>query len=341
MPTIAFPRRHLGALQELAASILDKRGDVGNQEVLARELLAGFFEVCQRAGLDGVLVELERALAPLELVDGSALSEEPRLRAELAGKLGTKADFDPRGPRSAKPRQLAECLLAVLSLTLTDSPERTVTLTDQVRGEVTAALASVLDVELAVPRLREVIIATARARCEPPYLAAFDRLAAQLDERGMRMIKQLKLPLEAVQAAQRVLADARTEVLERAARAAIERAQPVLARVSPEAAARLDQPLTHRLTPRDVAVRRASDPRVPRMPEAVAHALLASLTELLELAWGPPELAVRAYAASQTFAVGDLVDHPKFGRGTVRTVAAQRIEVEFADGAHTLVHARA
>ena len=53
-----------------------------------------------------------------------------------------------------------------------------------------------------------------------------------------------------------------------------------------------------------------------------------------------PSLDARPYAASQTFAVGDLVDHPKFGRGTVVAAAAQRIEVEFDDGKHTLVHAR-
>ncbi len=38
--------------------------------------------------------------------------------------------------------------------------------------------------------------------------------------------------------------------------------------------------------------------------------------------------------------VGDLIEHPKFGRGAVVSIANQRMEVEFADGKHTLVHAR-
>jgi hypothetical protein len=34
-----------------------------------------------------------------------------------------------------------------------------------------------------------------------------------------------------------------------------------------------------------------------------------------------------------------VLDHPKFGRGSVVSTAAQRIEVEFADGKRALVHA--
>jgi hypothetical protein len=45
------------------------------------------------------------------------------------------------------------------------------------------------------------------------------------------------------------------------------------------------------------------------------------------------------YAASRTFAVGDVIDHPKFGRGKVIATVLKRIDVEFADGTHTLVHA--
>jgi hypothetical protein len=47
---------------------------------------------------------------------------------------------------------------------------------------------------------------------------------------------------------------------------------------------------------------------------------------------------VHPYAASRTFAVGDVIEHPKFGRGTVVSRVAQRIEVEFPDGKHTLAH---
>ena len=44
------------------------------------------------------------------------------------------------------------------------------------------------------------------------------------------------------------------------------------------------------------------------------------------------------YSATRTFAVGDLIEHPKFGRGAVVSRLARRIDVEFADGKHTLVH---
>jgi hypothetical protein len=66
--------------------------------------------------------------------------------------------------------------------------------------------------------------------------------------------------------------------------------------------------------------------------------LLESLTELAQLVWRAAERPVRAYSASQTFTVGELVEHPKFGRGSVTACSVQRIDVEFADGLHTLVH---
>ena len=66
--------------------------------------------------------------------------------------------------------------------------------------------------------------------------------------------------------------------------------------------------------------------------------MLESLTELLRLTWRAVEQQAVPYGASKTFAVGDLIEHPKFGRGSVVSLSAQRIEVEFADGKHTLVH---
>ena len=68
------------------------------------------------------------------------------------------------------------------------------------------------------------------------------------------------------------------------------------------------------------------------------QALLDGLAQLCHLAWRPLEKPIRTYGASQTFVVGDLIDHPKFGRGSVTSCALQRIEVEFADGKQTLVH---
>lgn len=320
--------------------MIERRSLACDSETLARDLLTGFFEVCMRAGLDGVLVGIEQAFAPLEITDGSVLAEDPRLRSALVEKLGNKAYFDQGGPRNAKPRQLADCLLAILSLTLADEPDQTFAFGDEVRAEVTAALASVVDVELAVPQIRATIIEKGRSLCEERYHGAFDKITAQLDERGMRMIRQPKVPLDSVQAVQQVLFDARQAVFERVANAAIDRAKQVLARVNAEAAARIDQPITHRLTPRDVAVQRASDARVSKMPAAVVTSVFDSLTELCHLAWRALEQPVRPYSASQTFAVGDVVEHPKFGRGSVVSCATQRIEIEFPEGRHTLVHAR-
>lgn len=320
--------------------MLEKRAVDCDRDILARDLLAGFYEVCMRTGLDGVLAELEQAFAQLDLSDGFTLADDARLRTPLAERLERKSEFDPYGPGNAKPRQLIDCLCAVLSVTLTDEADRTVTLPDALRTEITAALAAPVDIELAAARLRETTIAKGRALCDVPHHQVFDRIAAVLDERGARVTRQPKLPLDAVQVVQRALSDARHAILADVANTAIDRAKAVLARAEPELAARIEAPITLRLTPRDVAIRRAGDARVGMMPAAVVRALLDSLSDSLAIAWRAPERLARPYAASQKFAVGDLVDHPKFGRGSVLTAEAQRIEVEFPDGKHTLAHAR-
>jgi hypothetical protein len=338
VPAIEFPRQHLALLQELASRVIESRALGCDAETLARDLFAGFHDVCMRSGLDRVLVELEQAFPPLDITDRFALCEHPDLRPALVTVIGDK--LDDGGPRNAKPLQLAECLVTTLSLALFDEADRTITLGDDVRTQVLAALTSVIDVEFAIPQIRETIIAKGRQLCEARYHGAYDKITAQLDDRGMKMIRQPKVPLDAVQAVQQVLFDARYAVIERAARAAIDGAKQALARADANAAARIDLPITHRLTPRDVAIQRACESRVPKMPATIVQSLFESLTELCCLAWRPLERLVRSYAATQTFAVGDLLDHPKFGRGSVLSSDAQRIEVEFADGPHTLVHMR-
>lgn len=337
MPTLEIPQHHVRYLQELGARLLDSRKPGTDSDAFARDLLVGFFDTCMHSGLDRVLVELQQAFPPIDLDDRTSLAEHPKLCAALVTQLDAIA-LDGGGPRAAKPRQLADCLVAALGLTLADEPDRTLTLDDTVRAEVTAALASVVSAELAVPHIRETIIAKGRALCEPHYLGTFDKIVAQLDEPGMRMIKQPKVPLDASQAVQRVLADARTAVFDRMARTALDRAKDVLLRTAPEAAERIDQPITLKLTPRDVAVLRVCDARVPKAPVPVVDSLFASLTEMARLAWRAPERPVRTYAASQTFAVGDLIEHPKFGRGNVVATKAARIDVEFSEGTRTLVH---
>lgn len=334
-----FPRRHLSSLHELAAQVLERRGADSAPATLARDLLAGFFDVCMRVGEDGVLVELAQVFAPLDLADGSALCEEPRLKAGLTAMLGDRSRFDPGGPRNAMSTQLADCLLATLALELYERPARSVRLSDERRRETIAALARVVDVELGAAQLRPAIIAGARARCEERYLKAFDKIAPQLDDSGTRLPPQPRVPIDVVKAVQQALFEARTAIVARVASAAIDLARPVLERDSPEAAARIDAPITHRLTPRDLAVRRANEVQVPA-PDQIVRSLFVSLTELLELVWAAPEATVHAYAASRTFAVGELLEHPKFGRGRVQVATAKVIEVEFTDGSHTLVHAR-
>lgn len=334
---IGFPRHRLAALHERASQALERRGPTGAPAALARDLLAGFFDVCMRSGQDGVLAELAEAFAPLDLADASGLYEEPRIHPVLTAMLGDRAKFDPGGPLNAMPAQLVGCLLATLTVEPRDPPERGVTLDDDTRRELVAALAGVADVELDPAKLRPAIIAAARARVELRHHKAFDKLAAQLDERGTRLPPQPKVPLDVMQAAQHALLEARTAIVARIAAAALDRARPVLERH--ELAARLDAPITHTLTPRDLAVRRATEVPTPS-PDLVVRSLLASLTELLELTWTAPAAVYRTYGVSQTYAVGELIEHPKFGRGTVRAVTLKNIDVEFADGSHTLVHAR-
>jgi hypothetical protein len=198
----------------------------------------------------------------------------------------------------------------------------------------------VIEAGLAAPKLRDDIIAHARARCEERHLGAFDKLAAQLDDRGLKVLKQPKIPLDAVQAIQPLLVGARHAVIGATANLAIDRAKDVIARASTEAAERIERPITLRLTPRQVAISRAVDSRVSKLPAQVVHVLVEALTELAELRWRTAEQPIRDYAASQTFAVGERLQHPKFGVGSVTAVSTQKVDVEFPTGKVTLIHAR-
>jgi hypothetical protein len=334
--SIDFPEPRIAALQDHATRLYESRRPGTSLASLARDLLLAFFDVCAHAGLDRVLAELAQAFPPLDLSDRSALATHEAVLSAMLAQLET-IDLDGGGPRGTKPRQLVDCVVAALGLTLVDEPDRTITLDDAVRVDVTRALAAVVEVELAAPKLRADVIADARARCDTRYHAAFDRLAAQLDERGLQLVKQPKVPIDALHAAQYALFDARNAVIARVVGAALDRARDVLARA--DARARIDQPITLRMTPREVAILRACDARVSKTPARVLQSVLDSLTDLLRIAWRAPAQTALPYAASRTFAVGDVIDHPKFGRGKVIATVLKRIDVEFADGTHTLVHA--
>ncbi|HTL34976.1 MAG TPA: hypothetical protein VL326_17725 [Kofleriaceae bacterium] len=310
-------------LLELGTRLLETRKPKTEMEPAARELLGGFVDVCMRTGLDVLVND--------DLVEQTV----PALVAQLKA-----ADIDGGGPRNAKPRQVADAILAALGLTLGEIEGRPIlTLDASVRTGVVAALSSVVDGELVPAAMREKIIAQARRMCPEQYFTAFQKMAAELDERGVRLTKQLKLPIDAVQAVQQALAAARDGFFDRVGRAAIDRAKDVIAKANPEAAARIDEPVTLKLTPRDVAIRCAQDARLPKNAPAVVDALLGGLTQCAQLAWSAPAIVARPYSAVQTFAVGETITHPKFGQGTVAAVVRNKIDVEFETGKVTLVHA--
>jgi hypothetical protein len=335
---VDFPRSRIAALQDHAVRLHESRKPGTSLASLARDLLLALFDVCAHAGLDRVLAELAQAFPSLDPTDRAAFATHEAVLRAVVAQLET-IDLDGGGPRGAKPRQLADCVVAALGLTPVDESDRTITLDDAVRVDVARALAAVVDVELAAPKLRADIIADARARCDAGHHPAFERLAAQLDERGMQLVKQPKVPIDALHAVQHALFEARNAVIARVAGAALDRARDVLARADAEAHARIDQPITLRTTPREVAILRACDARVSKTPARVLHSLLESLTDLLRIAWRAPAQTALPYAASRTFVVGDVIDHPKFGRGKVIASVTKRIDVEFASGTYTLVHA--
>lgn len=337
MPPLELPRHHVRVLQELGARLLESRKRGTESETFARELLVGFFDTSMLSGLDGVLEGLVELDPSLDLSDRTTLADSDALRTALAKQLDAIA-LDGGSPRNARPKQLADCLIAALGLTVVDEPDRTITLDHSVRTEVAAALATVVDAALAPPTLREAILRKARTLCEPQYIGTMQKVVEHLDEYGLRMIKQPKVPLDASQAVQRVLTEARHAVFETMGRTAIERAKAAIARVDAEAAERIDRPVTLRLTPRDVAILRVRDASVPKVPALVVESLIGSIGELARITWRAAERIARPYAASQTFAVGELISHPKFGLGTVISLEARRMDVEFPDGMHTLVH---
>src|SRR5215475_6548842 len=241
-----FPGPRIAALQDHATRLYESRRPGTGLASLARDLLLAFFDVCTHAGLDRALAELAQAFPPLDLSDRSALATHEVVLPAMLAQL-EMIDLDGGGPRGTKPRQLVDCVIAALGLTLVDAPDRTITLDDAVRVDVTRALAAVVDVELAAPKLRADIIADARARCDARYHAAFDRLAAQLDERGLQLATKPKVPIDGLHATQYALFDARNAVIARVVGAALDRARDVLAGVAPDgaqAAARIDQPIT-------------------------------------------------------------------------------------------------
>ena len=57
-----------------------------------------------------------------------------------------------------------------------------------------------------------------------------------------------------------------------------------------------------------------------------------------EIMEGKSDEQFKAYAMTGTFVKGDLLTHPKFGKGVVTDVEPQRVEIMFADGKKKLGH---
>lgn len=324
---VDFPQRHVAPLQELASRLFESRKTGLPLDQLARDLMRGFYDVCAYAGLDDVL-------DALEVTERVSLEERESLFAALVAQL-VAIELDGGGPRNAKPTQMATCVVKALDLNVVEVAEDTLALGDDVRTAVSAAIDEVVKLELAIPAVREAIIAEARARCDASFESTFNKITAQLDDRGTQLLKQPKVPIDASHAVQRALTEARTAVIARVAAAAIDRVVQVL---PAEAAARLDRPITVRSTPREVAIKRAIDPRVGMVQAKVVQSLRDSVTELARLGWHAPEQTVLPYGASKTFEIGDVIEHVKFGRGTVKARLASRVDVEFSEGMVTLVH---
>jgi hypothetical protein len=79
--------------------------------------------------------------------------------------------------------------------------------------------------------------------------------------------------------------------------------------------------------------------KTPRTPGAKASAGRGEYDKLMA---GRDIARARRYRPADTFAAGDVVDHPTFGLGVVtKLLDGGKVDVAFQAGAKTLVHARA
>src|SRR3954462_7449627 len=133
---IDFPGPRIPALQDHATRLYESRRPGTNLATLARDLLLAFFDVCSHAGLDRVLADLAQAFPALDPGDRAALADHEAVLPALVAQLET-IDLDGGGPRGTKPRQLVDCVVAALGLTLVTEPDRAIALDDTVRADVT------------------------------------------------------------------------------------------------------------------------------------------------------------------------------------------------------------
>jgi len=83
VPGLDLPSRHLGLLLDLGSHLLEHRKPKTELDSLARELFSGFYDVCMRCGLDGLLAALAEANPPLDPDERASLQDHAVLRAKL------------------------------------------------------------------------------------------------------------------------------------------------------------------------------------------------------------------------------------------------------------------
>src|SRR5688572_28494328 len=112
MAPLELSRAHVGPLQELGSTLLDARKPGTENQTFARELLAGFFDLCLRAGQDRILAELDPSQPIAERAD---LADHPQHLPALVAQLGT-LDIDGGSARNTKVKHLADAVVAALGL---------------------------------------------------------------------------------------------------------------------------------------------------------------------------------------------------------------------------------
>ena len=75
-------------------------------------------------------------------------------------------------------------------------------------------------------------------------------------------------------------------------------------------------------------------------PELRAERAVEWMAEEVGIVWLPPPRSVRPYSSADAYEIGDVVDHPRFGRGVVKARTDTAIEVAFSDRTRKLEASR-
>lgn len=85
------------------------------------------------------------------------------------------------------------------------------------------------------------------------------------------------------------------------------------------------------------SVKSPSGSSTPRQSPSKAQKLAEDMEQTWQRSMNLTAAAPRPYAMTETFAVGDIVDHPKFGHGVVQELfPPDKMQILFRDGARML-----